>query len=414
MNFNELKIIPPLLKALEREWFSIPTEIQEKTIPLAIHGKDVLGSARTWSGKTLAFVIPLLHNLYNKRLEEWLVEWKIKRKIKALILAPTRELAIQIWKTFAPYSTNVNMKYTTIYGWVNQFHQVKALERWVDILIATPGRLEDLISQWILKLSYVEILILDEADRMLDMWSILDIKKILNRLPFEKQTLFFSATMSETIKELAWSILKDPKHIVVHAVASTTDTIKQKVYIVTRNYKRQLLQQIIKRSDLDSILVFVNTINETEKVFEFTKWTWIKCDFINKNKSQNARQKALDALKDWKIKVLIATDIASRWLDVNNLSCVINYDLPWDSETYVHRIWRTARAWKDWLAISFCTSQETEKLKDIELLIWKTLDAVEDNSYKNEIVPKGKSEKIIRLNEKNKPKWKKKRHYGKN
>ena len=263
MNFEELGVIPPLLKALVREWFSTPTEVQEKVIPLAIKWKDVLGCAQTWSGKTLAFALPTLHTLYNRRLEKWLVEGKIKRNIKSLILAPTRELAIQIWEAFAPYSTNVNMKHTVIYGWVNQLHQVKAIEKWVDILIATPGRLEDLISQWIIKLSYVEILTLDEADRMLDMWSLGDINKIIKRIPKGKQTLFFSATMPKAIRELANSILKDPEHVTVHTVSSTTDNIKQKVYPVSRNYKRQLLQQLIKRKDLDSVLVFVNTKDES-------------------------------------------------------------------------------------------------------------------------------------------------------
>ena len=400
MNFNELNIITPLLKALEKEWFSTPTEIQERVIPLAIQKKDILWCARTGSGKTLAYTLPVLHNLYNKRLENWLVEWKIIRKIKSLILIPTRELAIQIWETFAPYSTNTNLKYTVIYGWVNQFHQVKALEKWVDILIATPGRLMDLSAQWFINISFVEIFVLDEVDRMLDTWSLIDIKKIIKRLPKQKQTLFFSATMPDAIIELAKSILQTPETITVHKNSSTTDTIKQKVYIVSRNYKRQLLQQIVKRSDLKSIIVFINTIDECEKVFEFINRTWIPCDYINKNKSQNARQNALKALKNWEIKVLIATDIASRWLDVNDLSCVINYDLPWDSETYVHRVWRTARVWKEWFSISFCTLQEKDKLTSIEKLIWKTLEVIQDDSYKKEVVPQGKSEKTIYLNKK--------------
>ena len=414
MNFEELGVIPPLLKALVREWFSVPTEVQEKVIPLAIKWKDILCSAQTGSGKTLAFALPTLHTLYNRRLEKWLVEWKIKRNIKSLILAPTRELAIQIWETLAPYSTNVNMKHTVIYGGVNQFHQVKAIEKWVDILIATPGRLEDLISQWVIKLSYVEILTLDEADRMLEMWSLWDINKIMKRIPKGKQTFFFSATMPKAIRELSESILDNPEHVTVHTVSSTTENIKQKVYPVTRNYKRQLLQQLIKRRDLDSVLVFVNTKDESERVFEFVKSAGIPSDYINKNKSQNARQKSLKALKDWDIKVLVATDIASRGLDVSDLSCVINYDIPWDAETYVHRIGRTGRAGKKWLSISFCTEQDKEKFKNIESLIWKTVEVVKDDSYKKEIVPKGKSEKTIRLNQKNKPRWKKKKHYGKN
>lgn len=413
MKFNELNVISPLLKALDREGFSKPTEIQEKVIPLAIKNNDILWCAQTWSGKTLAFALPILQTLYNIRLEKGLVEWKIKRKIEALILAPTRELAIQIWEDLAPYSTNTNFKHTVIYWGVNQFHQVKAIEKWVDILIATPWRLEDLITQWVIKLSYVKILTLDEADRMIAMWSLDDIKKILKRLPKEKQTLFFSATMPKAIRELAGGMLNNPEHVTVHTVASTTDSIKQKKYNVSRNYKRQLLQQIIKRKDLESVIVFVNTKDECERVFEFIKATWVKTDYINKNKTQNQRQIALKALKDWKIKVLIATDIASRWLDVKNLSCVVNYDITPDPETYVHRIWRTGRAWKEWLAISFCTPHDTEKFSNIEKLIWQTIEIVDDESYKKEIVPKWKSEKTKQINNKNKPRWGKKRHYWK-
>lgn len=413
MDFKELEIIAPLLKALDKEWFSKPTEIQEKVIPFAINNRDILWCAQTWSGKTLAFALPTLQRLYNQRLKKWLVEWKIKRKIEALILAPTRELAIQIGEDLAPYSTNTNFKHTVIYGGVNQFHQVKAIEKWVDILVATPWRLEDLISQWIIKLSYVQVLTLDEADRMIAMWALEDIKNILKRLPKEKQTFFFSATMPKAIRELAGSMLVNPEHITVNTVSSTTVSIKQKKYDVSRNYKRQLLQQIVKRKDLDSVIVFVNTKDECERVFEFIKAAWISSDYINKNKTQNQRQLALNALKDWKIKVLVATDIASRWLDVKDLSCVVNYDIPTESETYVHRIWRTGRAWKSWLAISFCTSHDKEKFSNIEKLIWKTIEIVTDESYKEERVPKWKSEKTKQLNNKKKPRSSKKRHYWK-
>jgi len=390
MNFAELKIIPPLLKALVREWFDTPTKIQEEVIPYAIKWKDILGSAQTWSGKTLAFTLPILQNLYNKRLEKWLVEWKIKRKIQALIIAPTRELAIQIWETFAPYSTNTNMKHTVIYGWVNQFHQVKAIEKWIDILIATPGRLEDLISQGIIKLSYVEILTLDEADRMLDLWFLADIKKIIKRIPKQRQTFFFSATMPKTIATLASSILHCPEKITVHPVATTTDTIKQQVYHIKSSHRRQLLQQIVKNKKLDSILVFVKTMNDTEYVLEYIKTAGIKADSIHKKKSQNARQRALKSLKNGDIKVLVATDIASRWLDINDLSCVINFNIPSDSEDYVHRIWRTARAWKKWVAISFCTDKEKENLLRIEKLIWQKIEIVNDKSYLEEVIPKSR------------------------
>lgn len=413
MNFNELNIIQPILKALEKEWFKTPTEIQEKVIPLALDNRDILWCAKTWSWKTFAFAIPTLQLLYNKRLEKWLVEWKVKRNIKALILAPTRELAIQIWEAFAPYCTNTNFKHTVIFGWVNQFHQVKAIEKWVDILIATPWRLEDLISQWIVKLSYVEILTIDEADRMMELWSLQDLKKILKRIPEQRQTFLFSATIPTDIRTLANSILKNPENITVKSLSAPIPAIKQKVYFLSKNFKRQLLQQICKRKDLDSILVFANTIIESERVYEFMKMAWIKCDYINKNKTQNQRQKALQWLKDWEIKVLVATDIASRWLDISDLSCVVNYELPWDWESYVHRIWRTGRAWKEWLAISFCSELEKDKFEKIKSLVWTKIEVVADESYKEEIVPKWRSEKINRINEKTKPKTRKKTDYSK-
>ena len=243
MNFTELPLINPLLKALEKAEFSTPTAIQQEVIPQALLWHDILWCAQTWSWKTLAFTLPILQNLYNKKKEKWTLESK-ERKILSLILAPTRELAIQIGETFAPYATNVNMKYTVIYGGVNQFHQVQALKRWVDILIATPGRLEDLISQWFIKLSYVEILTLDEADKMLDMGFMPDVKKVLKRVPATRQTLFFSATMPKEIKELSNTILNNPKEITVHAVASTTQTITQKVYHLSFANKRIMLVRL--------------------------------------------------------------------------------------------------------------------------------------------------------------------------
>lgn len=411
MKFEGLNIIPPLLKALDREWFSTPTEVQEKVIPVANKWKDVLGCAQTGSGKTLSFTLPILQTLYNNRLEKWLVDWKVKRKILALILVPTRELAIQIWETFKPYCTNVNFKHTVIFGWVNQFHQVKAIEKWVDILIATPGRLEDLISQSVIKLSYVEIFVLDEADRMLDMWSLWDINKIIKRIPKQKQTLFFSATMPKKIRELSWSLMESPENITVEKDTSKIDLIKQEVYRIDKDYKRQLMQKIIKRRDLESIIIFVNRIDDSEKVFEYVKSTWLKCDYINKNKTQNARQNSLKALKDWSIKILVATDIASRWLDVSNLSCVVNYDLPLDAETYIHRIWRTWRAGNYWLAISFCSLSEKDRLKNIEKLLWKDIWIIKDDSYKTERVQKWKSDKTISINKKKNPAWRKKKYY---
>lgn len=388
MDFDKLKIIPPLLKALNREWFTTPTQIQLQVIPYANKGKDILGCAQTGSGKTLAFTLPVLEKLYNLRLDKWLMEGKQKRKIQALIIAPTRELVIQIWDTFKPYSTNVNLKHTCIYGWVNQFHQVKGIEKWVDILIATPGRLEDLISQWIIKLSYVEVLVLDEADRMLNLWFLSDIKKVLKRVPKQRQTLFFSATMPEVIKKLASSLLHCPEVITVTPIASTTDFIEQQVYNIKSTHKRTVLQYLIKKSEYSSILLFVKTKDEAEYILKYVETAWVKWATIHKNKSQNARQNALNSLKDGSIKVLIATDIASRGLDVCDLSCVINWNIPLDPEDYVHRIWRTARAGKKWVAISLCTEIDSDKWKTIEKLINKKVTIITDESYKNEIILK--------------------------
>lgn len=408
MNFNELNIIPPLLKAIDKAGFKTPTEIQEKVLPLAMKGKDILWSAQTGSGKTLAFALPILQRLYNKDQELWLVDWKKTRKIRALVIAPTRELAIQIWETFAPYCTNTNYKYTVIYGWVNQFHQVKAIEKWVDILIATPGRLEDLISQWVIKLSYVEILTLDEADRMLDMGFLWDVKKVIKRVPKSRQTFFFSATMPKEIKELATSVLLSPEIITIHKVDAPVSAIKQQVYHVKSSNRRQLLQYIVKKKEYSSILIFVKTKDDTEYIMEYIKAVWIKCDNLHKFKAQNARQKALNALKSWEIKVLVATDIASRWLDVVDLSCVVNYNIPLAPEDYIHRIWRTARAGKKWVAITFCIETEKSNLEKIEKTTGIKLEVISDEDYKNEVIPKWKIMWYDNFDENWKEKFKKK------
>jgi len=414
MIFKDLPIISPLQKALEKLEFIEPTPIQQKVIPLAIGGKDILWVAQTWSGKTLAFALPILQNIYNLRIEKELKDAKVVRKIQALIVAPTRELAIQIGETFAPYATNTNLKCTTIFGWVNDFHQIKAIEKWVDILIATPWRLEDLITQWVIKLSYVEIFVLDEADKMLDMGFLPDIKKLIKRIPEKRQTLFFSATMPPQIKELAASILKNPEHITIKPSATTIDTVVQKVYHIASSRKRQLLQQIVKRKDLESIIVFVRTQEETDLVVSFVRSAGIKADNIHRNKSQNARTKAMKDIKSWEIKVLVATDIASRGIDINGLSCVVNYSLPKEAEVYVHRIGRTARAGKSWLAISMCIEEEKIRLESIEKLIKKKLIVENDISYKEEEIVEREYLGNFSMKE-NKPKkhWEKpKRYYG--
>lgn len=388
MNFLDLPIIPPLQKALAKQGFIEATPIQEQVISHAIEWRDILGSAQTGSWKTLAFTLPILQNLYTKRLEKWIPDWKVNRKIQALILAPTRELVMQIWEVFAPYATNVNLKYTCIYGWVNDFHQIKAIEKWVDILIATPGRLEDLISQWVVKLSYVDIFTLDEADKMLDLGFLPDVKKIIKRLPEHKQTFFFSATIPPTIKELANSILKTPEVITIKWSSKTVELANQEVYYIKTSNKRQLLQQIVKRKDLKSIIVFVKTREDTDYVMSYVKAANIKCDNIHKDKSQNARQNSILALKEWKIKVLVWTDLASRWIDIPDLSCVVNYNIPSDPEDYIHRIGRTARAGKQGLAISMCAEDEKAKFEAIEKLIWKKVKVITDDSYKSEVIQK--------------------------
>lgn len=414
MEFKDLDIIPPLQKALEKLSFSIPTEIQEKVIPSAINWKDILWVAQTWSWKTLAFTLPILQIIYNINKEKEKEDLKITRKIQALILAPTRELAIQIGETFSPFATNTNLKCTTIFWWVNDFHQIKAIEKWVDILVATPWRLEDLISKWVIKLSYVKIFVLDEADKMLDMWFLPDVKKLIKRIPTDRQTLFFSATMPAQIKELAQNILVNPENIYIKSQATTTDLVEQKVYHIASSRRRQLLQQIVKRKDLESIIVFVRTQDETDLVLWFVRSAWIKADNIHRNRSQNARTKAMKDIKSWEIKVLVATDIASRWIDINDLSCVVNYSLPKESEVYVHRIWRTARAWKKGLAISMCIEEEKVRLDAIEKLINKKLVVVNDLSYKDEEITQKEYLWRFSVNDNKKTQTPQKRYYKKN
>ncbi len=408
MKFIDLGLCNPLLKAIEKQDFQKATEIQAKTIPFVIKWKDILATAQTWSGKTLAFGLPLIHKMYEQRKEKWDTNWKSKRILQLLIIAPTRELAIQIWENLSLFCTNTNFKLTTIFGWVNQFHQVKALQKGIDILVATPWRLEDLIGQWFIKLSNVKYLVLDEADIMLDMWFLDDIKKVIKRIPKERQTLLFSATMPQRIKVLSKEILTNPEFISVWKVSSTTENIDQYVYKVSSSNRRKLLQYLVKQKEYKSIIVFVRTKDETEFILEYVKTAWISADNIHRNRSQNARQRVLKSLKDWNIKVLVATDIASRWLDVSWLSLVINYNLPKEPETYVHRIWRTGRAWKKWISISFYTKAEEDKLKQIEDLINKKISIKEDIEYKNEIIPKTKILWYTDFDENWKEKYKKK------
>lgn len=384
MKFEDLWLIWPLLKTIARQGFSEPTEIQEKVIPLASRGNDILGCAQTGSGKTLAFVLPTLQKLYNNRIEKELPDGPIKRKIEALIIAPTRELAIQIWEACKPYCSDANMKHTVIFGGVNDFHQIKAIEKWVDILVATPGRLEDLISQWVVKLSYVQILTLDEADIMLDLGFLGDINKIIKRIPKQRQTFFFSATIPTQIQTLADSLLHCPEKITIKSEKPSLEVIEQQVYHLEKAQRRQLLQMLVKQKQYPSMIVFVKQKDDIAHVMACVQASWVRVDCIHKDRTQNGRQQALAALKNGDIKVLVATDIASRWLDVNDLSCVINYNIPAEAETYVHRIGRTARAGKKWTAISFLIHEERVYLESIETLINQKLDIVKDSSYLKE------------------------------
>lgn len=430
MKFIELELVSPLQKALEQQGFNIATPIQEEVLSFALDWKDILWCAQTWSGKTLAFWLPILNTLYlnNSVAEKAYAEMlgnldekerkkakkekkKNPRKIQSLILAPTRELAIQIWESFSPYCTNTNIKHTVIYWGKNQFHQVQALNKWVDILIATPGRLIDLIEQWYVDLSYVILFALDEADKMLEMWFLEDITKVIKLIPKERQSLFFSATMPPKIKKLADNILHSPEEITIERVAITAPDITQEVYHVDQAQKRQLLQFLVKKEEFSSIIVFVKTKDDTETVLEYVQAAWISSDNMHRNRSQNARQRALNNLKTWEIKVLVATDLASRWIDVDQLSCVINYDLPQEEETYVHRIWRTARAWKKGRAISLCVPEQKIKLNKIEKLIWKEITVNNSVDYKDEEVAKIVKSYSMYWSNSN---WtKKKRHYWK-
>ncbi len=376
MLFKDLNLIKPILKALEKKWYTNPTPIQEKAIPHILKWRDLLGAAQTWTGKTAAFAIPTLQLLANEsKLEN---RW---RTIKTLVLTPTRELAIQIEENFTEYSTGLNIKNMVIFGWVKQGAQVKKLKSWVDILIATPGRLLDLMQQWYINLKHIEVFILDEADRMLDMWFINDIKKVLKELPVKKQTLFFSATMPKAIHKLADTILKDPIKVEVTPVSSTADKVKQKVYFVSKTNKINLLIDLLNDKKMDSVLVFTRTKHWADKVVKQLDKLNIVAQAIHWNKSQNARQRALKNFKSWETRVLVATDIAARWIDIDDLSYVINYEVSNEPETYVHRIWRTGRAGNSWLAITFCDSEEYFYLKDVQKLIWKEIEVETDHSF---------------------------------
>ncbi len=376
MTFDSLHIIPSILEALHQEGYTQPTPIQAQAIPPALRGRDVLGCAQTGTGKTAAFAIPILQNLH---LHE--AAGPINKGIKALIVTPTRELAIQINDSLSAYGKNLRMKHQVIFGGVSQVPQTQALQRGVDILVATPGRLLDLMQQGFISLQQVQILVLDEADRMLDMGFIHDVKKILAKLPAKKQTLFFSATMPPEISSLAASLLHEPVRVEVTPVSSTAETIRQSLYHVNRENKKLLLAHLLKDSDIKTALVFTRTKHGADKVVKDLLKSGFSAEAIHGNKSQNARQRALSNFKNGTTRVLVATDIAARGIDVELLSHVINYELPNVPETYVHRIGRTGRAGASGIAISFCEHEEREFLRDIQKLTGIQIPVVSEHPY---------------------------------
>jgi len=375
MQFNSLDIIQPILKAVEEEGYTTPTPIQMQSIPLVLQGKDLLGCAQTGTGKTAAFAIPILQLLYANKTNDK------RRKVRSLIVTPTRELAIQIGESFRAYGRHTGLTCTEIFGGVNQNPQLAALRSGIDIVIATPGRLLDLMNQGFISLRDIEIFVLDEADRMLDMGFIHDIKKLLAVLPKKRQSLFFSATMPADIVKLAGTILNNPEKVSVTPVSSTVDIIKQFVYFVDKGNKNALLLEVLKDKNIKTALVFTRTKHGADKVVKTLLKNNIKAEAIHGNKAQNARQRALTNFKAQTTRVLVATDIAARGIDVDNLEYVINYEISNIAETYVHRIGRTGRAGAEGTALSFCDAEEKAYLKDVEKLISKKISIIHDHPY---------------------------------
>lgn len=379
MTFKELGLAEPILKALQEQGYTNPTPIQEQAIPILLKRKDLLGVAQTGTGKTAAFGIPILHHLY-----EGISLRDNRRKVKALVVTPTRELAIQIAESFTAYGKHTGLRNTVIFGGVKQGKQVNQLKAGVDILIATPGRLLDLMNQGYISFRDLEFVVLDEADQMLDMGFIHDIKKIIAKLPSKRQSLFFSATMPKSIVELSRKMLGDFERVTIKPEQATAEKVEQGVYFVSKGNKPKLLVHLLQQRPDDSVLVFSRTKHGANKIVKKLDQAGISSAAIHGNKSQTARQKALGAFKDGKLKVLVATDIAARGIDVDSLSLVVNYDLPNVSETYVHRIGRTGRANASGIALSFCMAEERPYLRDIEKLIKQEVPRLGEHPFMDE------------------------------
>jgi len=372
MTFTDLKLIEPLTKALETIGYNTPTPIQQQAIAPILSGQDIFGCAQTGTGKTAAFSLPILQLLYAKPGQT---------HIRALVLAPTRELALQINDNLRMYTKNIRTKHAVIFGGVSQRKQEDDLRRGVEILVATPGRLLDMVQQGIIKLDKIEHLVLDEADRMLDMGFINDIKKIIAKLPAKRQTLFFSATAAPAIMKLANTLLRNPVHISVSPVSSTTPLVEQSVYYVAKENKKLLLKHLLSNGKVDHALVFTRTKRGADRVVKELKKDGIQSEAIHGDKSQGARERALKGFKNRSIRILVATDIASRGIDVDKLSHVINYEIPEQAETYVHRIGRTGRAGAKGIALSLCASEELGYMRDISKLIKQKIDVVSTHPF---------------------------------
>jgi len=379
MTFETLGLIEPILKALDAEGYTKPTPIQEQSIPILLKGKDLLGCAQTGTGKTAAFAIPILQHLYlNKQSNNG------KRKVKALIVTPTRELALQIGESFTTYGKFTGIKNTVIFGGVKQLTQTQALQRGVDVLVATPGRLLDLIDQGYISLRDVEYSVLDEADHMLDMGFVHDIRKIIRKLPSKRQSLFFSATMPTEILALSEQILGNPEKVTINPEQTTAEKVEQAVYYVSKSNKAKLLTHLLQTEVFGSTLVFSRTKHGADRIVRLLGKAQIKAAAIHGNKSQAARQRALENFKNGEVSILVATDIAARGIDVEELSHVINYDLPNIPETYIHRIGRTGRASLSGIALSFCDGEERPYLKDIQKLIGQEIPIIEDQPFEDD------------------------------
>jgi ATP-dependent RNA helicase RhlE len=382
VSFNNLQLIEPLLQALSKEGYNIPTPIQQQAIPAILQKRDLLGCAQTGTGKTAAFTIPVLQLMYQQRQQLQ----QRQHRIQTLILTPTRELAIQIGESIAAYGRFLPFRYKVIFGGVPQYSQVQAIRSGIDIIVATPGRLLDLMQQRIISLSDIQYFILDEADRMLDMGFVHDVKRIIARLPAKRQTLFFSATMPNEIKQLAAMLLTNPVKVEVTPESPTVEIIQQSVYFVEKQNKQSLLIQLLKDKTIETVLVFTQMKHSADKLARSLNKAGIRAEAIHGNKSQNARQDALKNFKNRRTRVLVATDIAARGIDIDELTHVLNYELPNIPETYVHRIGRTGRAGAGGTAISFCDWSEKAFLTDIQKLIKKMIPVVRGHAFDNHLM----------------------------